>query len=65
MIMRIIYGLAVPAVVTAAVPTTDDTAITVVVSTVSIALPCIHVVAVVDPEIVLGSIAKVAEVAPV
>ena len=41
---RIIYDESVPAVVTAATPTTDDIAITIVVTTNSIDLPCIQVV---------------------
>lgn len=53
--MRIVYKLDVPVVATAAVPTTDDIAITNVVDTVCIERPCIHVVAVEEPEIVLTS----------
>ena len=54
-----------PAVVTAAVPTTDETQITSVVETTSNALPCIQVVPVDEPEIVDWSIANEPEVGPV
>ena len=53
-----------PVVATAAVPTTDDIAITNVVATICIELPCIHVVAVDEPEIVLLSTLNVDGVAP-
>jgi hypothetical protein len=62
--MRIVYKLDVPDVATAAVPTTDDIAITNVVDTVCIERPCIHVVAVEEPEIVLTSALNVNAVAP-
>ena len=62
--MRIIYTSAFPAVVTSAVPTTGEIAITNDVETFSIARPCNHVVAVVEPEIVFGSIINDAEVGP-
>ena len=50
------YEESVPAVATFAVPTTEDMAIDSVVDTVSIALPCIQVVAVVEPDTVFVSI---------
>ena len=56
--------LSVPAVVTAAVPTTGEMANTSIVKTYSIERPCIHVVAVVDPTTVFVSILKAAEVGP-
>lgn len=62
---RIMYDVAVPAVATAAVPTTEEIATTNEVNTNSMARPCIQVVAVVEPEMVLGSMVNVAEVAPV
>ena len=62
--MRIVYKLDVPVVATAAVPTTDDIAITNIVDTVCIERPCIHVVAVEEPEIVLASMLNVDDVAP-
>jgi hypothetical protein len=62
--MRIVYKLDVPVVATAAVPTTDDIAITNVVDTVCIERPCIHVVAVEEPEIVLTSALNVNAVTP-
>ena len=62
---RIIYDESVPAVVTAATPTTDDIAITNVVTTNSIDLPCIQVVAVVEPETVFVSILNDAAFGPV
>ena len=61
---RIINGLAVPAVVTDAFPTTDEIANTIDGDTTSIARPWIHVVPVVDPEIVFVSIANVFELGP-
>ena len=51
--------------VTSAVPTTEEIAITKVVVTSSIERPCIHVVAVVEPDIVLGSMLNVPAVGPV
>jgi hypothetical protein len=48
-----------------AVPTTDEIAITNDVETFSIALPCIQLVAVVEPDIVFVSILNDAEFAPV
>ena len=65
MVKRIMKEVSLPAVVTSAVPTTEEIAITSDVKTDSSALPCIQVVAVVDPEMVFVSIASVAEVAPV
>lgn len=62
---RIMYDVAVPAVATAAVPTTEEIATTNEVDTHSMARPCIQVVAVVEPEMVLGSTVNVSEVAPV
>ena len=64
-VIRTINKLDDPVVDTAAVPTTDERAITKLVETTFIARPCIHVVAVDDPEIVSLSIAKVPEVGPV
>ena len=53
--MRTIYNELVPAVVTAAVPTTEEIAITNEIGTILIALPCIQVVAVDEPETVFVS----------
>jgi hypothetical protein len=63
-VIRIIYGLAVPAVVTAAVPTTEEMAMTSDVETYSMARPCIHDVAVVEPDIVLVSMLSEFESGP-
>ena len=65
MISRIIYVVVVPAVATAAVPTTEEIATTNDVATNSMARPCIQVVAVVEPEMVVGSIINEDEVGPV
>lgn len=59
------YDVVLPAVVTAAVPTTEEIATTNEVETHSMARPCIQVVAVVEPETVLESMVNVADVAPV
>ena len=58
MVKRIIYNVLLPAVVTSAVPTTEEIAITSDVKTVIIDRPCIQVVAVVEPETVFVSIAN-------
>lgn len=63
-VKRIINVLAVPAVVTAAVPTTEEIAKTNDVFTSLIARPCIQVVPVVEPEMVLLSIASEPEFGP-
>lgn len=54
-----------PAVVTLAVPTKEERATTKDVATYSMARPWIHVVAVEEPEMVLGSTLKEDDVNPV
>ena len=64
MVKRIIYKVEFPDVVISAVPTTEEIAMTKVVPTFTIERPCIHDVAVVEPEIVLLSIDNDAEFGP-
>jgi hypothetical protein len=64
MVKRILNEVSFPAVVTLAVPTTEEIAMTSDVKTVSNALPCIQVVAVVEPETVFVSITNEAASAP-
>ena len=64
MVKRIIYEVLLPAVVTSAVPTTEEIAMTSDVTTNSIDRPCIQVVAVVEPETVFVSMANEAAFGP-
>jgi hypothetical protein len=64
MVKRIMNAVSLPAVVTSAVPTTEEIAMTSDVNTDSNALPCIQVVAVVEPETVFVSMANEAASAP-
>ena len=64
MVKRIINDVSLPAVVTSAVPTTEEIAMTKVVKTDSSDRPCIQVVAVVEPETVFVSMANEAASGP-
>jgi hypothetical protein len=64
MVKRIMNKESLPAVVTSAVPTTEEIAITSAAKTVWNARPCIQVVAVVEPETVFVSIANKAAFGP-
>ncbi len=64
MVKRIMNAVSLPAVVTSAVPTTEEIAMTSDVKTDSNALPCIQVVAVVEPETVFVSMTNEAASAP-
>jgi len=64
MVKRIMNEVSLPAVVTSAVPTTGEIAMTSAVKTDSSARPCIQVVAVVEPETVFVSMANEAASGP-